>query len=277
MHGPLSAMTQDFLHEITNKGLDKIDLLICEGTHIHKGAIESESNVEKNLEQLFLENPFDFLLVKYDRLDWDRFRTFSLIAKKHDWKFIITEKDAYFYYLMNKDEIYESMKNPNIIDDDHILILSQGNVKYRWQEKIRQALHKEKKSFRFIKFNEIKELESQFLLYITSVHKDIIDKINPNFKGAYISSSIDPYTEEYYDNNRTLIRYFRKHGIPAYRVHASGHAMPHHLINFINSVNPKYLIAVHTEHPHFFKTFFRNSEIKVLVPNKNDKIDLDGN
>ena len=277
MHGPLSGMTQDFLHEITNKGLDKIDLLICEGTHIHKGAIESESNVEKNLEQLFLENPFDFLLVKYDRLDWDRFSTFSLIAKKHDWKFIITEKDAYFYYLMNKDEIYESMKNPNIIDDDHILILSQGNVKYRWQEKIRQALYREKKSFRFIKFNEIKELESQFLLYITSVQKNIIEKINPNFKGAYISSSIDPYTEEYYDNNRTLIRYFRKHGIPSYRVHASGHAMPHHLINFINSVNPEYLIAVHTEHPHFFKTFFKNSEIKVLVPNKNDKIDLDGN
>ncbi|GAH00098.1 unnamed protein product [marine sediment metagenome] len=47
MHGPLSAMTQDFLHEITNKGLDKIDVLICEGTHIHRGAIESENNVEK--------------------------------------------------------------------------------------------------------------------------------------------------------------------------------------------------------------------------------------
>ncbi len=275
MHGPLSAMTLDFLHEITNIGLDKIDILICEGTHIHRGAIESENNVEKNIEQLFLENPYDFFLVKYDRLDWDRFRTFSLIAKKHGWKFIITEKDAYFYYLMNKDEIYETMKDPNIIDDDHILILSHGNARYRWQEKIRQALHKEKKGFRFIKYNEIKELKSQFFLYITSVQKDIIEKINPNLKGAFISSSIDPYTEEYIDNNRTLTRYFRQLGIPSYRVHASGHAMPHHLINFINSVNPKYLIPVHTEYPHFFKTFFKNSEIKVLVPNKNDKIDLD--
>ena len=122
MHGPLSVMTQDFLHEITQKGLDKIDVLICEGTHIHRGAVESENNVEKNIEQLFLENPFDFFLVKYGRLDWDRFRTFSLIAKKYGWKFIITERDAYFYYIMNKDKIYESMSNPNIIDDDHILI-----------------------------------------------------------------------------------------------------------------------------------------------------------
>ena len=274
MHGPLSAMTQDFLKEITKKDFDKIDLLICEGTHIHRGAIESESNVEKNIEQLFLENPYDFFLVKYGRLDWDRFRTFSLIAKKHGWKFIITEKDAYFYYLLNKDKIYESMKNPNIIDDDHILILSQGNAKYSWQEKIRQALHKKKKGSRFITYNEIKELERQFLFYITSVPRDIIKKINPNLKGAFISSSIDPYTEEYIDNNRTLTRYFRQQGIPSYKVHASGHAMPHHLINFINLVNPVNLIPVHTEHPHFFKTFFKNSDIDVIVLNKNDKFNL---
>ncbi|GAH80088.1 unnamed protein product, partial [marine sediment metagenome] len=53
---------------------------------IHKGAIESENNVEQNLEQLFIKHPFDFLLVKFDRLDWDRFRTFSSIAKKFGWK-----------------------------------------------------------------------------------------------------------------------------------------------------------------------------------------------
>ncbi|MHA1351087.1 MAG: MBL fold metallo-hydrolase [Promethearchaeota archaeon] len=274
MHGPLSSMTQDFLKEITNYCLDKVDILICEGTHIHRGAIESENNVEKNIEHLFIENPYDFFLVKYGRLDWDRFRTFSLIAKKYGWKFIITEKDAYFYYLMNKDETYESMKNPNIIADDHILILSSGNARYRWQEKIRQALHKNKKGFRFIKYNEINELKSKFFFYITSLQKNIIEKINPNLKGAFISSSIDPYTEEYIDNNRTLTRYFRQRGIPSYKVHASGHAMPHHLINFINSVNPKYLIPVHTEHPHFFKTFFKNSKIDVIVLNKNDKFDI---
>ena len=178
---------------------------------------------------------------------------------------------------MNKDEIYESMKNPNIISDDHILILSRGNARYRWQEKIRQALHREKKGFRFINYSEIKDLESHFFFYITSLQKNIIEKINPNLKGAFISSSIDPYTEEYIDNNRTLTHYFRQHGIPSYRVHASGHAMPHHLINFINSVNPKYLIPVHTEHPHFFKTFFKNSDINVIILDKNDKFDLNQN
>ena len=291
MHGPLSNMTEDFLkeikkcsnfsrqeepiaHNLQKSHTSRIKLLICEGTHIDRGSIESEDFVEQNLEQLFVENPFDFFLVKYDRLDLDRFRTFSLIAKKNNWKFIITERDAYFYYVMNKDDVYDSMKNPNIISDDHILILSDGNVRYRWQEKIRQTLYREKKSFRFIKYNEIRDLENHFLFYITSLQKNIIEKINPNLKGAFISSSIDPYTEEYIDNNRTLTRYFRQHGIPSYRVHASGHAMPHHLINFINSVNPEYLIPIHTERPLFFRDFFINSKIKVLIPNKNGKINL---
>jgi ribonuclease J len=291
MHGPLASMTQDFLDEIknalkmphqqeNNKGEiqkpseTKIKLLICEGTHIHKGAIESENNVEQNLEQLFTKHPFDFLLVKFDRLDWDRFRTFSSIAKKFGWKFIITEKDAYFYYLLNKDEIYESMKNPNIIADDHILILSKGTVKYRWQEKIRQAIYKEEKGHRLIKYNELKELDSGFFFYITSLRRDIIEKFNPHFRGAFISSSIDPYTEEFIDNNRTLSRFFRKIGIPSYRIHASGHAMPHHLINFIKTVNPEHLIPIHTEQPHFFETFFRNSDINIIIPTKYEPINL---
>ncbi|MFX1503680.1 MAG: MBL fold metallo-hydrolase [Promethearchaeota archaeon] len=291
MHGPLSNMTQDFLLEIKrnitilqpdesisvnlkDKKVNRIKLLICEGTHIDRGSIESEDFVEQNLEQLFVDNPFDFFLVKYDRLDWDRFRTFALIAKKYGWKFIISEKDAYFYYLMNEDEIYESMKNPNILADDHILILSSGVVRHRWQEKIRQKLYKENKGHRFLKFKEIRDLENQFFFYITHLQKNIIEKINPNLRGAFISSSIDPYTEEYIDNNRTLVHYFRNHGIPSYKVHASGHAMPHHLINFIHSVNPEYLIPIHTEQPLFFKSLFENSEINVILPNKNSRIDL---
>jgi len=99
MHGPLSNMTEEFLQEIktNNLCLSKINLnqeeqnlisngvkvLICEGTRVHKGMVESEDSVKSNLEKLFQKNPFDFILVKYDRIDWDRFRTYSHIAKKY--------------------------------------------------------------------------------------------------------------------------------------------------------------------------------------------------
>ena len=165
-HGPLSNMTEEFLLEIksnktvlTKKEQSKdlkdlisrgVKVLICDGTKISKGIVESEQRVEENLEKIFRNNPFDYILVKYDRIDWDRFRTFSNIAKKYEWKYIITEKDAYFYYLLNKKAIYETMKDPNILNDDHIFILKRGTANYRWQEKIRQVLYRRNKGNRFI-------------------------------------------------------------------------------------------------------------------------------
>lgn len=73
-HCPLSNMTEEFLHEIktnntilTKGGIDKeqmdlisegIKVLICEGTKIHKGIVESEQRVEENLEKIFMSNQF---------------------------------------------------------------------------------------------------------------------------------------------------------------------------------------------------------------------------
>ncbi|MFW9949006.1 MAG: MBL fold metallo-hydrolase [Candidatus Thorarchaeota archaeon] len=285
LHGPLSSMTNDFINKIqeTFKTFElkggyatincknaphKIKVLMCEGTHIHKASIESENEVHNNLEQLFNENPFDFAMVKYDRLDWDRFRTFSHIAKKYGWYFIITEKDAYFYYLLNNDEINDTMKDPNILNEDHILILTRGSVKYRWQEEIRQAMYKNDKGSRLLKNEDLEDLNEKFFYYITTSPKEVLKRIRPTLTGVFISSSVDPYTEEFIDNHKTLSNVFNQHGIPAYQVHASGHIMPHHLINLINKLSPQYLIPIHTDHANLFRLYFRNTIINVILPNK---------
>ena len=94
----------------------------------------------------------------------------------------------------------------------------------------------------------------------------MLNSLNFNLKGLIISSSIDPYSEEFYDNTKKIGRELKQYGIPCYRVHASGHAIPHDLINFINKVNPRYLIPIHTEHPEFFGKFFDKTDIKVVEP-----------
>jgi ribonuclease J len=279
MHGPLSNMTEEFLEEIcTNKTyisegnltqeqkdlISKgVKVLICEGTKIDKGVVESEESVKERLERLFKRNPFDYILVKYDRIDWDRFRTFSHIAKKYGWKYIITERDAYFYYLLNKGAIHETMMDPNIIEDDHIYILKKGPAKYSWQERIRQAIYKQNQGERFLEFKELKQLQKNYFIYITYLYEDLMTNLNNNLKGLFISSSIDPYVEEFYDNTNKICDTLLERGIPAYRIHASGHATSHDLINFINQVKPQYLIPIHTKHSQFFVNFFQNSEIRV--------------
>ena len=289
-HGPLSNMTEEFLQEIkTNetilaKGeLDKVQkelisegvkVLICEGTKISKGIVESEQRVEENLGKIFMNNPFDFILVKYDRIDWDRFRTFSHMAKKYGWKFIITEKDAYFYYLLNKKAIHEAMRDPNILNDDHIYILRRGTADYKWQEKIRQVIYRRNKGHRFLNYRDLRSLEGNFLVYITRLHEGLMRNLDFAKRGLFISSSIDPYSEEFFDNTNTIRKQLEPYGIPSYRVHASGHATPHDIINFIEEVKPKYLIPIHTEHPEFFRKLFQSSDIQVILPNKNQSIEF---
>lgn len=288
MHGPLSIMTKEFLEEIkinnliilTNilderqkESISKgVKVLICEGTRIHKGIVESEEHVENNLEKLFSNNPFDFILVKYDRTDWDRFRTFSHIAKKNGWKYIITEKDAYFYYLLNRYGIQRTMKDPNILEDDHIYIMIKGDAKYFWQEKIRQVIYKNQKGHRFLKYSDLYDLGGKFLFYITNLYRDLLKALNFNKLGLFISSNIDPYTEEFYDDTGTIRKKLEKYAIPCYRIHASGHAIAHDLINFITKVRPQHLIPIHTEHSRFFKKLFSKFGINVIICEKNQEI-----
>ena len=288
MHGPLSHMTREFIDEIKNNKvclsigdlpqeqkniiLEGVKVLICEGTHIQKGMVESEENVESDLTRIFESNPFDFILVKYDRVDWDRFRTFSHIAKKYGWKYIITEKDAYFYYLLNKGAVHETMMDPNILEDDHIYIMKRGGSRFPWQEKIRQIIYKHQKGERLLEYQDLKRLEGKFIIYITRLHPNLTKNLNFSLNGLFISSSIDPYAEEFYDNTKKIGRELKEYGIPCYRVHASGHATPHDLINFINEVAPRYLVPIHTEHSKFFQKLFQNSEIKVILSKDNEPI-----
>ncbi|MCP6718646.1 MAG: hypothetical protein KJI71_00255, partial [Patescibacteria group bacterium] len=289
-HGPLSNMTEEFLNEtkthstfLTKGELDReqknlisegIKVLICDGTKIHKGIVESEQEVEENLEKLFASNPFDFILVKYDRIDWDRFRTFSGMAKKYGWKYIITEMDAYFYYLLNKKAVHETMREPNILNDDHIHILKRGTTRYKWQEKIRQIIYKKGKEDRFLDYSDLKSLGGKFVVYITHLANILMNNLDFNGRGLFISSSIDPYSEEFYDNTHSIRRKLEPYGIPAYRAQASGHATPHDIINFIEEIKPKFLIPIHTEHPQFFKKLFQKSDIQVILPTKNESIDF---
>jgi mRNA degradation ribonuclease J1/J2 len=166
------------------------------------------------------------------------------------------------------------MKDPNIIEDKHIQILKSGLIKFKWQEEIRQAVYSRNQEERFIEHHQIKELNKNYFIFITHIYNHLIKSLNLNLKGLFISSSIDPYVEEFYDNTNKICNRLLEIGIPAYRIHASGHATAHDLINFINQVKPEILIPIHTDHSDFFNKFFQNTRINVFIPEKNKSIKL---
>jgi len=300
-HGPLAHMTEEFLDQIKTHQmykswlithpdlspvcLDRVKLIISEGTKINKGIVESEEFVANDLESLSKMNPFDFMIIKYERTDWDRFRTFSNFAKEHKWKFVLSERDAYFYYILNKDSFHGTMQDPNIINEDHILILKRFNATYPWQEEFRKAMYLNKKGFRLI--DSIDDLSlrkpnnaedaSKFMFYITHLtpdHKSWIQSQPQSYRGVFISSSVDPYSEQIYDDTDYIGDIVLDFGMPTFKVHASGHVNCHALIDFIDQVNPEKIIPIHTEHPELFVKLFVKNKADVILPKQYDSIEL---
>ncbi len=276
MHGPLNFMTTHLINKVKELSSDNKNViaLICEGTFIHKGSIESEQDVENQLNTLFENIPFEYLIVKYQRTDLDRFRTFVKIAKKFGWNYIISEKDAYFYYILNQDPNHETMRNPNILEEDHILIIKQENQNNRifsWQKKVRRIFEQKGKNWRFKSIPDLKKLESNFFLYYTCLREPLYQNLPIYLNGAFISSDIDPYSEGHFDNTDDLKNNLRNLGLPGYRISSSGHAKPHDIINFIREINPKNILPIHTTNAKLFKDLFKNSKFNVILPKNENK------
>jgi ribonuclease J len=276
MHGPLQFMTVDLIKKVNEickeKGKlgreGKVVALICEGTHIHKGSIESERIVKRHLRKLFNTIPYDYVLVHYDRVDWDRFRTYVDIAKKFNWKYIISEKDAYFYNRLNKKAIYDSMKDPNIEKTENILILTREKRTFPWKKEVDQWFKNTENEYRRIELKDLKDIKRNFFVYINSIrdYDEIKEYLPKNLNGVFISSNVDPYAEDYRLNKRVISKDLLEIGAPSYRIHASGHAKPHDIIRFVTEIKPNKLIPIHTEHPEFFSKLFKDPSIEIIQP-----------
>ncbi|MFX1427564.1 MAG: MBL fold metallo-hydrolase RNA specificity domain-containing protein, partial [Promethearchaeota archaeon] len=279
MHGPLQLMTADLIHKAKELSKDKgenIKMLICEGTHVNKGAIESERTVKQQLGKLFSYKLFDYALVHYDRVDWDRFRTYVNIAKKYDWKYIITEKDAYFYNRLNKKAVYDTMKDPDIEISKNILILSQDDTNLPWKRRLNEFLRGEDMKERRLTLANLRTLEGQFFVYFASNwdFNKIKSYLPSNLRGIFICSNVDPYSEDYRFYKNKISNELLERGIPSYRIHSSGHAKVHDLIRFINEIAPKILIPIHTNYPEVFEKIFRKEDIKIVLPIREVPVEL---
>ncbi|MHA2051906.1 MAG: MBL fold metallo-hydrolase RNA specificity domain-containing protein, partial [Promethearchaeota archaeon] len=123
-------------------------------------------------------------------------------------------------------------------------------------------------------YGDLKRLGSKFLVYITHLNQDLMHNLDFKRRGLFISSNLDPYSEEFYDNTSKIRNQLEPYGIPAYRVQASGHATPHDIINFIEEVKPEVLIPIHTKAPHYFEKIFQGTDIQVILPKKGEPISL---
>ena len=257
-HGRRAKDTQTFMEKCKEA---KPDVLIIEGTRIDEGASKTESDVEDEICS-YSANAKGLSVCNWSIRDTDRMLSFLNAAKKMGKKLAISLKQAYLLEQLAecKDtlapdvaddsiELYANRKSWGMIGDDGCdkKILNQDYDK--WE---RQYLDKA------VCYKHIKEKQDNYLMFCSNFDlKELID-IGPAKGSVYIKSACEPFDAEMRMDWKRVRNWLNHFGVKVNRTHVSGHAGANHLKEFVEQVEAKTVIPVHTENAGIYNQWSSN-------------------
>ncbi|MEM2429356.1 MAG: MBL fold metallo-hydrolase [Nitrososphaerales archaeon] len=259
MHGPAHILTRNFQDALSKEPLD---LLICEGTNMGIGRVESEERVEKDAYKL-IESSFKsgnkLVIVEVRSSDIDRINTFAQLAEKLDAQIVVTPRVGYLLNQIQKSGLDKRLQReiPSLYKGVKVLMRSKARLE--WWEK--DLLDDQR-----IETFDQNEISNPLIktIILDSGRFNVFEKPPPP-KTLYIQSISEHIDEEEEFEEERFINAMALYGIIVYRIHSSGHVEPIDLINFINNVKPKRLIPIHTEHPEVFSEIFKDKMEVLLI------------
>ncbi len=241
-HGNKPEMTMDFI----NSAIEAEPVaLIIEGTRVAE--VESRKNhtehfVHSESERIVKESKGMVLAMRYPK-DLDRFRTFYTIAKESGRKLVISLKTAHLLLSLKGDPI----GLPNPLQDENIEIYGRKMIIYKAWE---MPLLEHCVNSEWVKKNQkaiIWELDF-------SQMQELID-IEPAQGSACIHSMSEPFEEDPMSQlqDEVLHNWLDKFGMERHQLHASGHASKEEIFEFVEDIDAKKLIPIHTQNPQMFR------------------------
>ena len=266
IHGPLRRMTWEFAEKA---GASDVRLMVSEGTRIspkETGEIHSEARVRAESDKVVAKTSKLVIASFYSR-DIDRFRTFYKIAKKNRREFVIPIKLAYLLHKLKDDP---RLDIPDVVSDETVVFYKKrkksGEYKPADYHKWERPFLDKAKSFSYVRENQSKVIFNIDLVGFT----ELID-IKPTAGGEFIHSMSEPFSEEDLEP-KVLQNWLNHFGLRLHQIHASGHCPSRDLAKVIDTINPKKIVPIHTEHPDLFQEKFRNR--RVMLVKEGEKIEL---
>lgn len=248
----------------------KPDVLVIEGTRIDDDSSKTEADVEDEI-CTYSADTKGLSVCNWSIRDTDRMLSFLNASKKMGKKLAISLKQAYLLeqlaYCKNSlvpvldddnIELYANRKSWGLIGDETCdqRILHQDYDK--WE---RQYLE------RTICYKHIREKQDEYLMFCSNFDlKELID-IGPAKGSVYIKSACEPFDSEMRIDWKRVRNWLNHFGVKVNRTHVSGHASGSHLKEFIQQVNAKNIIPIHTENATTFKKWTENT---ILLTNISD-------
>lgn len=251
MHGPMSKMSLDFIDALM---ANRPDVLLMEHTNILEGDTSTEAEVQAKLSSVTGATSAlvagDFTLA-----DIDRYKSFYAAATENDRQLVIVPKRAYLIDALMADP---SISVPNYKDGVRILERT-GSRAQAWEEEICDK-------WGIVTAEEVREHQEEYVVVLPQGDIQNLLKVSMRPGSVFLFSSSEPFNEEMESDYDRLMNWLDAMGMPAYRIHASGHAMPIDLRRFVEQVKPKRVIPIHGEHPEMVVRYFRDLDLEVQPP-----------
>jgi ribonuclease J len=247
MHGLHADMTDDFAAAAQQA---KPIVMITEGTRIDKKKTnESEKKIYDDSKQKIRQRN-TLSIVDFNFKDIDRFTTFYKMAKDLGKILVINFKHACFLEQYGHDK---KLKVPSINDPNLALLKPKRLTGTYIDEDYTDTYIKKRLHYKnIVTAADITKNPSKYMIILNFWYfSDLIDLKPKN--GLYIHSLSEPFNEEMeisYDRMKNWLRHF---DIEFFQSHCSGHINGDDLKGLINTIHPKKLYPIHTEHPELFQ------------------------
>jgi ribonuclease J len=243
-HGRKPGMIRDLLNHLTTK---TVDVLIVEGTHF--GSEKEQGHTEYQLEARIVElvqTAPALVMGTFSALDVDRIVTLYKAAQKAGRVFVVDAYTAFVLYLIGSQA-----KVPRPSRDMGIRVFFNHLFERRNLNNIREKFQADR-----IELSEVlAEPKKHLMVFRPSM-------VEFDFNGQLPSQCrcLYGYWKGYLKNQdwvdlQKLIARGNGDFIPA---HVSGHAYVADIISFVNSVNARTVIPIHTFEPQMYQEHFAN-------------------
>ena len=247
MHGLHADMTTDFIDAAKKS---KPIAMITEGTRIDKEkSNESEKKVHSDSKKE-ISKCKHLSIVDFNFKDADRFTTFYNIAKELGKKLVISFRHACFLERYHQDK---KLQTPNITDENILLLKPKRQTgTYIDGDYTEKYIKKRLQYSNIITAEDIAKKPTKYMVVLNFWYFTTLIDLQPK-NGVYIHSLSEPFNEEMeisYERMRNWLNHF---DLRFAQSHCSGHIHGSDLKELIQTINPKILYPIHTEHPEMFK------------------------
>ncbi|MDO8885958.1 MBL fold metallo-hydrolase RNA specificity domain-containing protein, partial [Candidatus Oleimmundimicrobium sp.] len=261
LHGGRGYTTREFMEKVAQL---KPLALICEGTNIDEDVMTSEEEIYKNSLEA-VKRTKNLVIADFGPRNIERLLTFRKVAEETGRKLVLLAKDIYFLESMRliDPSIKEFSTDPVCCLYDKI----KGSIN-KWEREILKQF-----SDKLVAPKDIRQNQDDYIVCMSFWDINELPDLMPKEGSIYIYSTCEAFNEEMaisFDRLRNWLDYFNltlvgdpEKGEKGF--HASGHIIGPQLLELIRTINPKYLIPVHTEKPEFFQKNLKG-EMEVILP-----------